>query len=283
MSAGHALITGGSSGIGRALGRQLMSRGYDVSMIARRKALLEAAAAELRSCAKHSKQRVEIYQADVSDQTQAEAATKEAIDHLGNPDLVVTSAGTAVPGYFGDISASSFRNAMEVNYFGTLYVIRAALPSMLAHKKGRIVLISSGAALMGIFGYASYGPSKFAVRGLAETLRSELRLSNVGVSVAYPPDTETPMLEEENKTKPEETKRITGLVKAWTADAVAASILRGVDRRSFSITPGLTLTLMHRLPGIMIPLLSWYSDRLVDGVQRACVTPPAMQAKTIGS
>ena len=138
---------------------------------------------------------------------------------------------------------------------------------MRRQRRGRIVLISSGAALMGIFGYGSYGPSKFAVRGLAETLRAELTRDNVAVSVVYPPDTETPMLEEENKTKPAETKLITALAKAWTADAVANCIMRGIQRGRFAITPGSTVTLMHRWPGAVIPLLRWYCDRLVRSVR----------------
>jgi len=171
---------------------------------------------------------------------------------------------------------------MAVNYFGTLYVIRAALPAMRARQRGRIVLVSSGAALMGLFGYAAYGPSKFAVRGLAETLRSELRADNIGVSVVYPPDTETPMLEEENKTKPEETRLITGVAKTWSADAVAACMMRGIERGTFAITPGLTISLMHRWPGAVIPALRWYCDRLANGVRRSRFTAQAVQAKSVG-
>ncbi|HXR95184.1 MAG TPA: hypothetical protein VN718_04855, partial [Rhizomicrobium sp.] len=88
------------------------------------------------------------------------------------------------------------------------------------------------------------------------------------VSVAYPPDTETPMLKEEMKTAPAETRAICALAKAWTADAVADCILTAVRRRKFAITPGLTLTLMHRMPGVIIPLLRWYSDHLVKTVQK---------------
>ena len=122
---------------------------------------------------------------------------------------------------------------------------------------------------MGVFGYASYGPSKFAVRGLAESLRAELRSDNIGVSVAYPPDTETPMLEEERKTMPPETRLICSLAKTWSAEGVADCVLRGVRRGTFAITPGLTLTLMHRFPGVVIPILRWYCDRLVAGARKS--------------
>lgn len=263
----HALITGGSSGIGKALAKRLAADGYDVSLIARRRELLAEAAEEIR---RHSPdRRVAIFPADLTRRGEAEDAVKAAIAELGPPDMVMTSAGISEPGYFADLSTDNFERAMAINYFGTLYVIRAALPFMRARKRGRIVLISSGAALMGIFGYSSYGPSKFAVRGLAETLRAELRADHIGVSIAYPPDTETPMLEAELKIAPPETRAICSLAKSWSADAVANCILDGVRRSAFAITPGATLTLMHRLPGAVIPLLRWYCDVLVRKVRKS--------------
>jgi 3-dehydrosphinganine reductase len=264
----HALITGGSSGIGLALAKKLAAKGYDLSLIARRPALLEEAAAALRPHFVRDGQRVLTLAADVADATAAEAAVASAIAQLGTPDLVVTSAGIAIPGYFEEVPTRIYERTMQVNFFGTLYVLRAALPSMRARRRGRIVLVSSGAAFTGIFGYAAYGPTKFAVRGLAETLQSELRADNIAVSVAYPPDTETPQLVEEEKTKPEETKLITSVAATWSAEKVADAILRGIERGAFAITPGATLTLMHRMPGLVIPALRWYCDRLVAGLRR---------------
>ena len=112
----HALITGGSSGIGKALGRKLAAAGYDVSLIARRNDLLTDAADEMRRRRQGPDQRVAVYQADVSDRPQAEAAVAAAIAELGPPDIVVTSAGISEPGYFADLSADVFERAMAVNY-----------------------------------------------------------------------------------------------------------------------------------------------------------------------
>lgn len=279
----HALITGGSSGIGKSLASKLAAEGYDVSLIARRPHVLAEAAEDVCRHRRSATQRVAYYPADVSDQFQAETAVKQAIAGLGPPDMLIVSAGVSEPGYFAELAADVFERAMAVNYFGALYVIRAALEPMCARKQGEIVLVSSGAALMGIFGYGSYGPSKFAVRGLAETLRAELRSDNITVSIAYPPDTETPMLEAERKTMPRETRLICSLAKTWSADAVAGSILSGVRRKRFSITPGVTLTLMHRFPGIVIPLLRWYADHLVKGLRKASHLAPSSQGELVGS
>jgi 3-dehydrosphinganine reductase len=264
----HALITGGSSGIGLALARRLAAAGYDLSLIARREALLADAAAGLVSHFQRPDQRVGTYSADVADPGQAAAAVAAAAAALGTPDLVVTSAGIAVPGYFEELPLEAFARSMAVNYFGSLHVVREALPAMRARGRGRIVLISSGAGLAGLFGYSTYCPTKFALRGLAEGLRAELKPDGVAVSIVYPPDVDTPMLAEEEKTKPEETRAITATVPAWSADAVAAAIIRGVARGAFAITPGLAMTLMHRLPGVALPALHWYADRLVARVRR---------------
>jgi 3-dehydrosphinganine reductase len=268
MKALHALVTGGSSGIGLEVARKLAGLGYSLSLVARREELLKKAATDIARHFTQENQRVYTYSADVADPRQAEAAVKAATDELGAPDLVITSAGIAIPGYFEDVPLDVFERTMAVNYFGSLYIARAALPAMRARKRGRIVFISSGAGLMGLFGYASYSPPKFALRGLAEGLRAELRADRVGISIAYPPDTATPMLEEENKTKPDETKLITGVVKTWRAEDVADCIIRGIRRGKFAITPGLVITLMNRMPGIVQPILHWYSDRLVDSVRK---------------
>ena len=76
-------------------------------------------------------------------------------------------------------------------------------------------MISSGAALVGVYGYSAYSPSKYAVRGLAEVLRGEFKPDSVNVSIVYPPDTDTPQLAQENKTNPAETFAISGNAQMW--------------------------------------------------------------------
>ena len=152
---------------------------------------------------------------------------------------------------------------MAVNYFGSLYAIRSALAAMERSGTGNIVLISSGAGLIGIYGYSAYCPSKFALRGLAESLRGELKPKGIKVTIVYPPDTDTPQLAAENKIKPLETKKITATAKAWTAEAVAQQIITGVERGRFAITPGTELTILNRLHSLISPLLNWYFDRIV--------------------
>jgi len=260
---GHALITGGSSGIGLALARRLSTQGMDITLIARGESRLERALAEVKALQANSGQRFLTLAADVGDKTQATESVNTAIRLMGVPRLLITSAGVARPGYFEELPDGVFEETMRVNYFGTLYVIRAAAAAMRAEKTGRIVLISSAAGLIGIFGYTAYSPTKFALRGLAESLRSELERDGVEVSIVYPPDTRTPQLEEENKTKPEETMLVSSSTATWEPDDVAQVIERGIRARSFAITPGWETTALCRLSSLINPLLAWHFDRLV--------------------
>jgi 3-dehydrosphinganine reductase len=258
----HAIVTGGSSGIGKAIAMLLIERGANISAIARDWEKLQQAKAEVEALKVRKEQIVNIVAADVSNQREIEGAIATSIERLGVPNLLITSAGIARPGYFKEQTIDIFEQTMAVNYFGSLYAVKAVLPTMQEQGKGQIVLISSGAGLIGIYGYTTYSPTKFALRGLAESLRSELKGSGVDIAIVYPPDTDTPQLIEENKTKPSETKLITASASLWKAEGVAQEVLRGIDRGSFAITPGLEMKVLARLHSVIAPLLNWYFDRL---------------------
>lgn len=263
----HTIITGGSSGIGKAVAKLLAQQGANISLIARDRSKLEIARKEIQQAAIGSQQQISIFVADVSIQQEIDAAIQKAIALLGAPDLLITSAGIAHPGYFAEIPIEVFEQTMAVNYFGSLYAVKAVLPSMEKEKTGNIVLISSGAGIIGIYGYTAYCPSKFALRGLAESLRGELKPKGIGVTIVYPPDTDTPQLAAENNIKPPETKKITATAKTWKAEAVAEEIIRGVKKGRFAIAPGTELTVLNRLHSLVSPLLNWYFDRIVKQVK----------------
>jgi len=262
----HAIVTGGSSGIGKATAQLLASEGAHISIIARNERKLEGAKAEIEAVRANPNQRIIAISADVADRIQAQEAIKTAIEQIGFVNLLITSAGIAQPGYFQEQPTEIFERTMAVNYFGSLYCIQAALPAMKQQLQGDIVLISSGAGLIGIYGYTTYSPSKFALRGLAESLRGELKLMGVNVSIVYPPDTDTPQLEEENKTKPIETQMITGTAKTWSAEKVALEIVQGIKKKSFAITPGLEMTLLSRFHSLLAPGINWYMDRIISKI-----------------
>ena len=260
----HAIVTGGSSGIGKAVAKLLAQQGAHLSLIARDRQKLAAARQEIMAAISNSTQQVSVFVADVAERQTIFTAIERAIAELGAPELLITSAGMAHPGYFEQIPLEIFEQTMAVNYFGTLYSIKAALPAMLERGRGRIVSISSGAGLIGIYGYSAYCPSKFALRGLVEYLRGELKPKGIDITIVYPPDTDTPQLAAENKIKPFETKQITATAKTWTAQAVAEQILQGIERQKLAIAPGVELTLLKQFHSLLAPLINWYFDRIVN-------------------
>ena len=263
----HIIITGGSSGIGKATAKLLAQQGANISIIARDRSKLDLAKQEIEAVRVNSNQQILALVANVANQLENEAAIRTAIEQIGNPDILIVSAGMAYPGYFGDISLEIFEQTMAINYFGSLYSVRAILPAMEKNQRGHIVLISSGAGLIGLYGYSAYSPSKFALRGLAESLRGELKTKGIKVSIVYPPDTDTPQLVQENKTKPLETKKITASAETWTAEGVAQAIVRGIEQKTFAIAPGWEMNILNRWHSLLTPLLNWYFDYLVSQVR----------------
>jgi 3-dehydrosphinganine reductase len=258
----HVLITGGSSGIGLALAQQAAAAGARVTLVARDLAKLAAAKASLPSGKAFAAP------ADVSIEREVRDALAAA-EHVQGPiDVLIASAGVAHPGYFEEVPVEVFERTMAVNFFGTLYPLKAVVPGMRQRGRGAVVLISSGAGLHGFFGYTPYAPSKFALRGLAESLRAELSGTGVHVAIVYPPDTDTPQLAAENDTKPIETKAITASGGLWSAEHVARVTLQGLARRRFAITPGWPITALAWLHSLIAPALHWSFDRIARRARR---------------
>ena len=275
-----ALITGGSSGIGLATAKALAGRGAHVWIVARDQERLAAALAQVNAARSNSSQRCEAIPADISDANQAAAAVAQVVASVGAPDLLINSAGIVYPGYFQALNPEIFRRHIEVNYLGTVYVTQAVAPGMTARGSGHIVNIASAAALLGVFGYTAYCGSKYAVRGFSDVLRAEMKPLGVNVSIVFPPDTDTPQFAGEMPLRPQETKLIFGS-SVLTAEAVAATILQGVARQRYIITPGVEMMLLYRLLDALGPLQYPIMDRLVAGARRK--TGAAADAQKKGS
>ncbi len=242
-----AFVTGGSSGIGLAISRRLAEAGCSVWILGRDQARLDSAVEDIRAHAASKEQRFVGLSADVSDYAQVTAALSKVEDAVGTPELLVTSAGVAHPGYVEEIPIEIYHEMIEINYLGTVHAVKAVLPGMLKRGSGAIVTISSGAGFLPIFGYTAYGASKYAIRGFTDILRIELKPKGIQVAIAYPQDVDTPQLAYENKIKPFETKEISGMGKAMSADVVAREILDGAARGKYMIVSGFENRAAHRL------------------------------------
>lgn len=240
----RALVTGGSSGIGRALALALARRGAHVAILARGAAALAAVRDELVAAATDPAQRFAALPCDVADAAAAARAVDGAAEALGGLDFVVNNAGVALAQRFEDTELDAFRRVLDVNFHGTVHVTRAALPHLRRAGGGDVCNVSSLAGLLAIYGYAAYAPSKFAVTAFSEVLRQELRPHGIRVSVCFPPDVDTPMLAAEDRTKPAETRALAGNAALLSAESVAETLLAGVVRGRAWIIPGRSARLL---------------------------------------
>lgn len=264
----RVFITGGSSGIGKAIARQLVAEGAHVCIAARRQEALDEAARDLRSAARSGAQRVETLSLDIADREAVSRLGGEVLARLGGLDLLINNAGVAHPAAFVDTPEEVFESMMRVNYFGTVNVTRALLPHLVKERGGHIAIVSSLAGVLGIYGYSAYAASKFALWGLADCLRQELIAHDIGVSVVFPPDTDTPQLAAENEIKPAETKAVAGNVKVMSPAEVARATLEGIRARRYHIVPGaeskLTYFMVRHFPGVV----RWFIDGDLRKFQR---------------
>lgn len=259
-SAPVAVISGGSSGIGLALARELAARGYRLHLLARDPEKLETARQSLTGAV------VGLHALDVADEAAAEAAVVAVMQQVGRIDWLITSAGIADPALFLNEDAGSAHRHMAVNYFGTLNLVRPVARIMKQQGAGRITLLSSAIAFGGIVGYAAYAPSKFAVRGLGEVLEGELSPFGIHVSVACPPDTDTPQLAHEAALRPEATRRLAAGGGLLSAEDVARDIVVGALKGRFLLAPGLLMRAFALFHSLIAPILRRRQRRIVAAV-----------------
>lgn len=245
------LITGGSSGIGFALGKAYAKKGWDVAMLARDEVKLAQAQSSLSEVRISVQQRVLTLSVDISDSQNVAKQLGDWINIHGQPDMLINCAGYVMPGYVQALSPDVFRYTMETNFLGMVNVTHACLPGMIARGSGHIINISSLAGILGVFGYSAYGASKFAIRGYSDVLRAEMKPLGINVSIAFPPDTDTPQLAFEAQYKPFETKEIAGSAKVLHPDHVANAIIKGIQRNQYIIIPGFDGKLFYFLSNFL--------------------------------
>lgn len=275
-----AIVSGGSSGIGLACAAELVDRGCRVALLARDAERLSQAREAL--LASRPDARVIIRSVDVGDPAACAEVVADLVEAEGPPGWVVASAGIAMPGKFLEQPLAEHERHMRTNYHGAVNLVHACVHSMAACGCGRIVLVSSAVALAGIYGYAAYAASKFALRGLGEVLRVELAACGVSVTVAYPSDTDTPQHRTEQEFRPAVTNIISKSGGLWAPERVARAIVRAAERGRFYVGPGVGSGLLYHFGCVAAPILrnrqiriarevdgEAPADRPADGVRQA--------------
>ncbi len=256
----HVVITGGSSGLGLALAHLLAARGARITLMARNRARLDNAVHELRD------RNPDIDLMAVSVDVNDEAAAATAIDRIATDrsgiDMLINSAGILRTGYFEELSMQDFRDVMETNYFGLLNTTRAALPH-LKISRGRLINIASIAGLTGTFGYTPYSGSKYALVGLTESLRYELKPRGVTVQLVCPGEFDTPMVQGAQDSRSPENIAHVQTIPPLTVEVVAADTLKGIESGRFMIVPGRIARIMTTFIRHFAGASRWLGDRII--------------------
>ena len=177
-----ALVTGGSKGIGKAIAHQLRAAGAEVMITGRDKATLEASAEELGA---------KFFLGDVSDENSVAKMIPQAVEELGGLNVVLNNAAF---GYFApvhELDTEKFQQLFHTNVFGAMYVARETAKHFIAQKGGTLINVASSAGVKGFANGSAYAASKFALRGMTECWRDELRKHNVRVMLINPSEVQT--------------------------------------------------------------------------------------------
>jgi 3-dehydrosphinganine reductase len=233
-----AVVCGSSKGIGKETARLIVQLGGSVCLIARGEQTLKETATELDGLRISDGQFVDSFACDASDFDAIKMVLDAYVEQRGTPDYLINVVGYAYPQYFEKLALADFKKNLEINYYGQLAPTLVLLPYFLEAKGGHVAFVSSISGFLGTMGYATYAPTKFALVGLAEVLRHEMKPNNINVSILYPPDTDTPGFELENQTKPPETAMLSETAKLLTPDKVAEAFIKGLLKRRFHIIVG---------------------------------------------
>ena len=251
-----AVVTGASSGIGRALAFRLAARGYAVGLLARRRRALEEAAAHIAD----QGGRALVLPGDVRDAARVREHVQTCERELGPVVLAVANAGIGHPTPAAALDVETVRAVLDVNLLGAVHLFAAVLPGMIARRRGHLVGISSLAGFRGLPEHAAYCASKAALTVFMESLRLDLRGTGIRVTVIHPGFVKTPMTANNPHPMP----------FLQDLDGAAGRILRAIDRRrrlyAFPFPLAALARLAHWLPA------AWY-DRLIP--RGRTIQPPA--------
>jgi short-subunit dehydrogenase len=250
------IITGSSIGIGRAMAYEMCKEGAKVVLNARNAERLDKSFQEMKSAGLE----VTAIAGDVSRMEDCQKIIDHAVQVFGQIDAIVNNAGISMEGTLEELSPEVFRKVIEVNYLGSIYPTKAALPH-LKKTKGSIIFIGSAAGIRGIPNYGAYSSSKMSLTALAEALKIELHKSQIHVGLAYvgftENDPEKTIYDKDGKIIPQPKR---DFMKAEPPQKVALRIINMIDKRKFKevFTPlGKLNAFMNRfLPSVVDTVLN---------------------------
>jgi NAD(P)-dependent dehydrogenase (short-subunit alcohol dehydrogenase family) len=225
-------ITGGGTGIGRALALEFARQGATVAVSGRREERLQEVVQAIE--AKGSK--AIAVRCDVTDEASVAEAAQKVVRTLGGLDVAVANAGFSVAGRIEKLSAADWRRQLDVNVIGVAMTARYAIPH-LRERKGRLALIGSVAAMLSTPGMGAYSASKYAVRAIGQALSAELHESGVSCTTIHPGYIESEIARVDNQGRHDpdrEDRRPKNLM--WSADRAARVMVDAIAKRKREYT-----------------------------------------------
>jgi short-subunit dehydrogenase len=241
------LITGASSGIGRALGIELARRGASVGLLARRRQLLEEIADEIRRAGG----RALALPADVTNADAVRAAVCELRQNFGSIDLLIANAGISVNTFVPNLCEKKIAELINVNVIGVVNSVSAVLPKMVAQGSGHLVVNSSLAAYRGLPKSAAYCASKAAISSFFEALRIDLKGSGVDVTIIHPGFVRTSLITNIRRTP-----------YLMEVDQAVQKIVPAIEKRKKGYSfPWQLATIARACKLLPIPMYDWIAAR----------------------
>ena len=252
----HAVVTGASSGIGAALVCELVKLGVDVTLLARRRKLLDAVAQEAGG-------RTNVIEWDLSDVEHAAAWIEAAEGRFGPIDVLVNNAGRVIAGPTAQVPLAEIRAVLELDLLVPLALIGAVLPGMRERGHGTIINIASTGALGPNPGMVHYCAAKAGLAAASEALRGELRGTGVRVLTVYPGPTETALLRAAYAVYPP--TRAIRMLPTSSPQALARRVVRAMQRRRARVIYPRVYTLFRWLPALGRWMLDRFTPRAAAG------------------
>jgi short-subunit dehydrogenase len=250
----RALLTGGSSGIGRALAKQLVGGGAQVLIVARRSEPL----AELAAGLADAPGRLEVLTGDITSSDVRQAALERMSQIFGGMDLLINNAGIGAAGPFSDATPDRLRRVMETNFFAAVELVRLSLPLLKAGKRPMIVNVGSILGHRGIPGSSEYCASKFALQGFSEALRAELAPGGIDVLVVSPGTTQTEFFVRSMDAAQNRRPDRRGMAPSVVAQRTVAAIRRGKHEIVIGASGKLLVWANRLFPRLLDAILSRY-------------------------
>ena len=244
------VITGTSSGIGKAAAIEFAKRGAKLAIVSRRKEKLE----ELQKSLEQFSTEVLVCPCDVSDKEDVKKMSDAVLEKFGKIDILVNNAGFAIYGMVTNLTIEQIESQMQTNYFGMMYCTKNFLPILQQQNSGHIVNVASVAASFGLPGIAPYCASKFAMLGFSEGLKHELKGTNIGVTVVSPIMVRTNFFDHESFAKMPKYSPT-----SLDPKTVASAIIRASESSRLEIiVPGIVrigVWLKHTIPFVINPIM----------------------------